>query len=310
MKTLCFLDRMELTDLCGPVSQVMPEDILCLHLAYDAPEAEKLAAMGIADVPVFKQLLPAFLKDMPPDAARLAEIELWIVAATQGAFGLNSDIQSDRAMQGIAYTDCLRLADAYLAFWQDFVEKHQINHLLHETVSLLFNFMAERGGSYLFCIMSQAEPGSYRFMVMEGDELFSPDITRALALPAGARGAEGYTRDDLRAFLEGFRNSIATVFGGAVTQSVAWHRLTDDILERLLPPWSGGMRRQDLPNAYVLNGAIYLRRVADFAKTGQLVTGSTIGYDLAREHAVDIDTLEDFARAEALIAARTGEHTL
>jgi hypothetical protein len=238
MKTLCFLDRLELTDLFGPVSQVMPEDIRVLHLAYDAPEAEKLAAMGIADVPVFKQLLPAFLKDTPPDAARLAEMERLIVAATNGTFGLNSAIQSDRTMQGMAYADCLRLADAYLAFWQDYVAQHEVDHILHETVSLLFNFMAavalaERGGSYLFCIMSQAEPGSYRFMVMEGVELFSPDITRALALPPGTRGAEGYTRDDLRAFLDGFRNSIATFFGGAVTQSVALHQLAAKSLRNI-----------------------------------------------------------------------------
>lgn len=238
MKTLCFLDRLELTDLFGPVSQVMPDDIRCLHLAYDTPEADTLAAIGIDDVPVFKRLLPAFLKDTPPDAARLAEMERLIVAATQGTFGLNSAIQSDRTMQGMAYTDCLRLADAYLTFWQDYIARNQVDHILHETVSLLFNFMAavalaERGGSYLFCIMSQAEPGSYHFMVMEGVELFSPDINRALALPPGTRGAEGYTRDDLRAFLEGFRSSMDTFFGGAVTQSVAWHRLAAKSLRNI-----------------------------------------------------------------------------
>ena len=113
-------------------------------------------------------------------------MERLILAATNGTFGLNSAIQSDRTMQGMGYADCLRLADAYLAFWQDYVAKHEVDHILHETVSLLFNFMAavalaERGGSYLFCIMSQAEPSSYRFMVMEGVELFSPDITAQLA---------------------------------------------------------------------------------------------------------------------------------
>ena len=239
MKTLCFLDRLELTDLFGPVSQAMPEHIRCLHLAYDTPEAEKLAAMGIPDVPVFKQLLPAFLKDAPPDATRLAEIERLIVAATNGGFGLNSAIQSDRSMRGMEYTDCLRLADAYLAFWMDYLAKHQIDHILHETVSLLFNFMAavalaERGGSYLYAIMAQAEPGSYRFMVMEGVELFSPDITRALALPPGTRGAEEYTREDLRAYLDGFRTNMDTYLGGLIGQSVAWHRLAAKSLRNIV----------------------------------------------------------------------------
>lgn len=239
MKTLCFLDRLELTDLFGPVSKVMPEDIRTLHLAYDTPEAEKLAAMGIADVPVFKQLLPAFLRDTPPDAARLAEMERLIVAATDGNFGLNSAIQSDRTIQGMAYDDCLRLADAYLAFWQDYIACNQIDYVLHETVSLLFNFMAavalaERGGSYLYCIMSQSELGKYRFMVMEGVELFSPDITRALALPPGTRGAEGYTREDLRAYLDGFRTNMDIYLGGLIGQSVAWYQLAAKSLRNVV----------------------------------------------------------------------------
>lgn len=238
MKTLCFLNRLELTRLFGPVSQVMPEDIRCMHVAYDAPEAAALAAMGIADVPVFKQQLPTFIKDIVPDAARLAEMEQLIVSATKGAFGLNSAIQSDRTMQDMAYTDCLRLADAYLAFWQDFVTAHEIDHILHEPVSLLFNFMAAvalatRGGSYLYCIMSQAEPGSYRFMVMEGFELYSPDIARTMTLTPGTRGAEGYDRTGLQGFLDDFRNSIATFFGGAVTQSVSWHRLAAKSLRNI-----------------------------------------------------------------------------
>lgn len=62
----------------------MPDGICCLQLAYDAPEAEKLAAMGIADVPMFKALLPAFLKETQPDATRLAEMEQLIVSPTQG----------------------------------------------------------------------------------------------------------------------------------------------------------------------------------------------------------------------------------
>lgn len=239
MKTLCFLHRLELTDLFGPVAQSMPDDIRCVHLAYDRPEAEQLAAMGLADVPVFKELVKARLKDVPPGPERLAEIERDIVQATGGAFGLNAAIQSDRALSDLPYEDCLRLSDAYYSFWQHFIEDQGIDHILHETVSLLFNFMAavalaRRGGSYLYCIMAQAEPGEFRFMVMQGVELFSPDIARALALPPGKRGAEGYTRDDLRIFLQQFRASITTFFGGAVPQPVSRHRLLVNALLNLV----------------------------------------------------------------------------
>jgi hypothetical protein len=227
MKTLCFLHRLELTDLFGPVALAMPVDIRCVHLAYDRPEAEQLAAIGIPGVPVFKQLLAAHLKDTPPGPGRLAEIERDIVAATGGAFGLNAAIQSDRALRDLSYEDCLRLADAYYSFWQHFLEEHDVDHVVHETVALLFHFMAavaveRRGGSYLCFIMSPAEPGAHRFIVMQGVELFSPDITRKMAQPPGTRGADGYTRDDLQSFLQQFRTSIAIFFGGMVPVSVAW----------------------------------------------------------------------------------------
>lgn len=254
MKTLCFLHRLELTDLFGPVALAMPQDIRCVHLAYDRPEAEKLAAMGIPGVPVFKQLLASHLKDVPPSPDRLAEIERDIVQATNGAFGLNAAIQSDRALRDLPYEDCLRLADAYYSFWQHFLDEHGIDHVVHETVSLLFNFMAavalaRRGGSYLYCIMSQAEPGTFRFMVMQGVELFSPDIRRALTLPPGSRGADGYTREDLRTFLHQFRSSIATFFGGAVTPSAAWHRLIASALRNVMRRRAGAGKLHPLIDA-------------------------------------------------------------
>ena len=239
MKTLCFLHRLELTDLFGPVALAMPEDIRCVHLAYGRPEAEQLAAMGIPGAPVFKQMLASHLKDAPPGPDRLAQIERDIVQATNGAFGLNAAIQSDRAMRDLPYEDCLRLADAYYSFWQHFINEQGIDHILHETVSLLFNFLAavalaQRGGSYLYCISAQAEPGRFRFMVMKGVELFNPELARTMTLAPGARGAEGYDRASLRGFLDDFRAGIATFFGGAVTQSVARPRLMVNALRNTI----------------------------------------------------------------------------
>lgn len=239
MKTLCFLHRLDLTDLFGPVSKVLPDRLGAVHLAYDQPEADRLAAMGIRDVPIFKQRLAAHLKETPPDPARLAEIERDIVAATGGTFGLNSAIQSDRTLAGLPYEHCLRLADAYYAFWQEFIDEHAIDHVLHETVALLFHFMAavalaRRGGSYLYCISAQAEPGQFRFMVMEGVELFNPELAQAMTQPPGTRGADGYDRERLRDFLNDFRARIATFFGGAVTQSIARPRLMAIVLRNIV----------------------------------------------------------------------------
>lgn len=83
----------------------------------------------------------------------------------------------------------------------------------------------------------------------------------------------------------------------------------NDRLQRLLPPWSGGMRRQDLPKTYVLNGAIYFSQVSAFSQSRQLVTDASIGHILPNGHALDIDTLDDFYQAEELLLARQKQNS-
>lgn len=75
-------------------------------------------------------------------------------------------------------------------------------------------------------------------------------------------------------------------------------------LDRLLPPPPGGLRRQDLPAVYALNGALYFRTVESFRRTGQLVDETTLAHVMSAEASVDIDTIEDFERAEAILARR------
>jgi len=74
-------------------------------------------------------------------------------------------------------------------------------------------------------------------------------------------------------------------------------------VESLLPPWPGGMRRQDLPPVYVLNGALYFVKTSAFDATGQLLPKPTAGYIMATQASIDIDTHDDFRRAEAALGA-------
>lgn len=74
-------------------------------------------------------------------------------------------------------------------------------------------------------------------------------------------------------------------------------------VESLLPPWPGGMRRQDLPPVYVLNGALYFVKTSAFDATGQLLPKPTAGYIMATQASIDIDTHDDFRRAEAALVA-------
>ncbi len=53
------------------------------------------------------------------------------------------------------------------------------------------------------------------------------------------------------------------------------------------------LRRQDLPDVYALNGAIYINEVEELNKTQKLVSDKTIGYIMPHAKSLDIDNLED-----------------
>jgi CMP-N,N'-diacetyllegionaminic acid synthase len=53
-------------------------------------------------------------------------------------------------------------------------------------------------------------------------------------------------------------------------------------------------RRQDLPNAYVLNGAVYAADSAWLIQERKFISPTTKAYMMPSERSMDIDTLEDF----------------
>lgn len=77
-------------------------------------------------------------------------------------------------------------------------------------------------------------------------------------------------------------------------------------LRRLLAAPPGGLRRQDLPKALVLNGAFYFIDVARFRAERRLVFDDGLGFEMPVERSMDIDTPEDFAAVERTLAAWGG----
>lgn len=53
------------------------------------------------------------------------------------------------------------------------------------------------------------------------------------------------------------------------------------------------MRRQDLPDVFMPNGAIYVVNIEEFFKTRKLFTNKTISFEMSKEESYDIDTLKD-----------------
>lgn len=61
-------------------------------------------------------------------------------------------------------------------------------------------------------------------------------------------------------------------------------------------------RRQDLPPAYVLNGAVYVARTSWLRETRTFVTEATHGLVMPPDRSLDIDTAFDLRVARALVA--------
>jgi CMP-N,N'-diacetyllegionaminic acid synthase len=60
-------------------------------------------------------------------------------------------------------------------------------------------------------------------------------------------------------------------------------------------------RRQDLPKAYILNGALYLNSWAALSREQNFIPEGTGAYIMPPERSIDIDTPLDFALAELLL---------
>ena len=62
------------------------------------------------------------------------------------------------------------------------------------------------------------------------------------------------------------------------------------------PPQGMPLRRQDLPPAWCLNGAVYAARTAWLLQHRSFLTAQTVGYPMPAERSLDIDTPADVER--------------
>jgi CMP-N,N'-diacetyllegionaminic acid synthase len=60
-------------------------------------------------------------------------------------------------------------------------------------------------------------------------------------------------------------------------------------------------RRQDLPPAFALNGAMYFAQIKWLRLSAGLIGAETMGYVMSKEHSVDLDTPLDWKLAEQLL---------
>ena len=72
-------------------------------------------------------------------------------------------------------------------------------------------------------------------------------------------------------------------------------------MHSLFPKDALPARRQDMPEVYALNGAVYVAKVSWLRETRSFLTPETVAYVMPRERALDIDTELDFTVAEAVV---------
>jgi N-acylneuraminate cytidylyltransferase len=92
------------------------------------------------------------------------------------------------------------------------------------------------------------------------------------------------------------RRAPACVSVAPVALSPYWmYRLRDGAqLEPVVELPEGATRRQDLPEVYALNGALYVADIAWLRRTRTFVTRETVAHVMPAERSVDIDTAADF----------------
>ena len=92
------------------------------------------------------------------------------------------------------------------------------------------------------------------------------------------------------------RGARACVSVSAAEQSPYWMYTmgADDQLSGVMSDAHAARRRQDLPDVYVLNGAIYIAQCDWLRRGRRFVDKGTVGYKMPLERALDIDTADDF----------------
>lgn len=111
--------------------------------------------------------------------------------------------------------------------------------------------------------------------------------------------------DDIDGCIEQCRNGArACVSVTEPEKSPYWMYFMDSAgkMRPVLPPPDKAVRRQDLPQVYALNGAVYVAETDWLKNTRKFVTSETTGYLMPQERSLDIDTEHDLKLVSYLLS--------
>ena len=105
-------------------------------------------------------------------------------------------------------------------------------------------------------------------------------------------------------FLEKNADSVVSV--SKFPHSIAWVNSLDESLSMngFIKKEYLNKRRQDLPQMYMLNGAVYVFKASMINKDFNMFDDKSFAYIMDKEYSIDIDDEYDFKLAEALISQK------
>ncbi len=125
--------------------------------------------------------------------------------------------------------------------------------------------------------------------------------TLLLLQPTSPLRTGAHLRDALACYAASDADALMSVTDAIESPFHMYVRDATGALMPVLPPSQRPHRRQDLPSCWVENGAVYITNVAALRETGRFTGTRCVPFEMSRDASVDIDSLEDFHRAEALI---------
>ncbi len=101
-------------------------------------------------------------------------------------------------------------------------------------------------------------------------------------------------------------NCCISMVEASVSPYYTFHLTEDDRLKFVIEQDSYFTARQQLPDTYEPNGAVYVAKCDWIRRTQKYLTAETLAYVMPRERSLDVDDLFDFELCEMVLQKRCG----
>ena len=199
------------------------------------------------------------------------------------AWTIEAALQSKELSRVIVSTDDEKIAEVARQWGADVPfmrpdELAQDNSSSISTVLHALNWLAENEGGYPEYIMLLQPTSPFRT---------AEDIRQSIDLAGKHRAA-----------------AVVSVCEAECHPYICQRILEDGTLADFMTTEIKYLRRQDLPSAYAVNGAIYLNQCSSLLRDQKFLPSGSIAYIMPSERSLDVDTMWDWHLAELIIKDR------